>query len=155
MHNGAPPEFDFGYLEVEGKTATFDLPWVAGSPTLEVRPVGMDGSENPAYQEAMLARTNNRPRVASTSEKWIAEQQRHQVEDDLDLYPRYVVVGWTGVRDRHGREVAFTVEACSAFLRALPLWIFRRLRVFCMRPESFIDDAPDPLPEPAELAGNS
>lgn len=153
--NGTAPEFDYGYLNVEGKTARFDLPWISPDAYLEVRPVGMDGGENPAYQEAMVARSSNRQRIASVSEKWITEQQRQQIEDDRDLYPRYVIVGWGGIKDRRGREVRFSVEACTAWMRALPLWIFRRLRVFCMRPESFVADAPEPLPEPAELAGNS
>jgi len=62
---------------------------------------------------------------------------RHR-EDDRVLYPTYVVKGWKNVRDGSNQPIAFTVEACRAFIRRLPAWLFDKLRSFCEAPENFV-----------------
>jgi hypothetical protein len=145
------PEFDFGYLSLDEATAEFEMPWIRGTPTMIVRPAN---EANGAWQSGMLKLSGNRQRAQLASGRVSAEDAKKDREDDRKLYPRYVVVGWRNVVDPRGNPVKFSAEACDRFLRALPNWIFDKLRIFCMRPENFVGDAPVE-PDVTELAGNS
>ena len=43
-------------------------------------------------------------------------------EQDRDLFPKFVIVGWDGVLDSDGEPVEFTKENCADLLAALPDW---------------------------------
>lgn len=141
--------FDFSGLEVRGKTAQFDLPWLAGEAFLLVKPAN---DTNKGYQNGVLRLTGKRRRLNTSGKISSADADRDRA-DDLKLYPKHVVFGWGGIVDREGNEVEFSEEACAQFLAALPSWIFDKVRVFCMRSENFVDEDEE-TPDPAELAGN-
>lgn len=146
--NGSPI-FDFGALEVAHKTTRVDLPEQVGSGEafVVVRPAT---DANAKYQAGVLRLSGKRRSLTS---KPSPERDRN---DDRELYPKHVIVAWGGIQDREGSDVEFTEENVAAFLKALPNWIFDRIRVAAMRPENFLDahdDSDDP-PNAATVAGN-
>lgn len=38
----------------------------------------------------------------------------------LRLYPRYVVIGWEGIKDAQGKEIPWSAKAGEAYFRAFP-----------------------------------
>ena len=135
--NGIAPVFDFSYLEIEKVTKEFELPWLAGSPSLIVRPAG---DSNPQYQEAILRGNAGRSRIGNANS--VSRQLENLGRDrdrDYEMYPACVIVDWIGVKDSRGVDVEYTPENCEQFLRQLPVWIFDKARVFCLVPENFVD----------------
>lgn len=75
-------------------------------------------------------------------------------EDDIVLFPKHgVVCGWYGVVDVEGNDVPFSVEDCSAYLRALPSYAFGRLRMYVRQARNFIAEK-QPTPGQIEAQGN-
>ena len=72
-------------------------------------------------------------------------------DDDRVLYPKYVVKGWRHVQDVKGKEVTFSEENCTGFIKVLPGWIFDSVRLFAGKPRNFIEGD---LPDEEETAGN-
>lgn len=62
---------------------------------------------------------------------------KESLDKDRDMYAGAVVRGWRYVSDDDGNEVPFSVDACREFLRALPDWVFRAIRVFCRDERNF------------------
>lgn len=138
--NGTVPEFDFSYLHIENKTAQFELPWLyPGSVAfLLVKPAN---ESNPAYQSESLRMSGNRQTSIALRGSISTKDADRDRQDDVCLYPLHVITGWSGVQEKKTRkEVPFTEEACTAFLKALPVWIIDKLRLFCMRPEGFLGE---------------
>lgn len=60
--------------------------------------------------------------------------------NDADLWARYVVKGWKGVRRGDGTEAAFAVDTCKDFLVALAQrapHAFDALKAWCKDPDNF------------------
>lgn len=146
------PLFNFGRLQIEDATAKFALPWVAPGAFLVCRPAN---ESNKPYQSAMLGLAGKRQRLTETalSGAMTVENARQDREDDRKLFPGLVVVNWGGITNTKGEAVSPTVDNIAAFLRALPNWIFDKLRVFCMRPENFVQPEDVP-PSAGTIAGN-
>jgi hypothetical protein len=143
----AAPEFDFGPLCIEDKTARFPLPWFGAGAFLELRPAN---DANPAYNLAVVTRALSRVRQTEATAETVLRSVAADSDDDRKLYPECVVIGWGGIKDKRGELVPFSVEAARLFFAQLPEWIMARLRLFASRPESFVG----PLNVDA-FAGNS
>lgn len=146
--------FDHSGLNIENATANFNLPWIGPEALLVVRPAT---PENSKYQVASNVRSDKRNRdLASGGAITLANTEQDR-KDDRILYPRHVIVGWHGILDKDGKDAPFDLENCKAFIASLPTWIFDRLRIFCMRPERFLDEddfAEQMELDPAKVAGN-
>jgi len=156
-------EFDFGYAEL--KTSEFPLEMLRGAdgknpPVLVLRCI----EDNPAYQEELLKIGGSRSRAEVDAKDLVAGKSdaasravkrwrdgEEEIEDDLKAYPGTVVVGWRNVPDSNGDEVPWSVDACRQFLRALPKWIFKRVRLHVLLSRNFTNQ----FPSPVDLAGNS
>lgn len=147
-------EFDFAYLEISKATARFDMPWVTHDAYLVVRTAT---SDNEKYNEGSIRMSSKRmTRQAATGTITSADAEQDRQEDRV-LYPKYVIVGWGGIEDKKGDAVPYSPQNCKAFIAILPAWIFDRLRLFCMKPERFLDDgdlAESMDPNPVAVAGN-
>lgn len=145
------PKFDFKHLEVRGdKTADYLIV------ELDTPPGTVDSSGRPLrhpklicapateatkpYWSRSLKRSGRRGPRARIDEAAVMEGR----EEDLELFPLYIVKGWEGVFDSEtGKPVAFSRDACREFLTALPGWIFNNLRIWAKDPVNFLDeDAP-------------
>jgi hypothetical protein len=134
---GPSADFDFSRLQIDQATARFDLPQVSPGAFLVVRPAN---ESNRPFQSASLARASKRQRMKVLSTDTTAEDARLDRDDDRATYPQHIVVGWGGIKNRHGAAVPFSPENVAAFLLALPNWIFDKVRLFCLRPENFLRD---------------
>jgi len=146
------PLFNFARLRIEEATARFDLPWVAPGAHLIVRPAN---EANKPYQSGLLALAGKRQRLTETviAGAVTVENARQDREDDRKLYPTTVVVNWGGIFNTKNEPVKPTPDNVAAFFRELPNWILDKVRVFCLRPENFIQPAELP-PSASVLAGN-
>ena len=131
-------EFDFGNLEIENKTAKFEMPMFRPSGAfLVVKPAT---PENGKFNAASLRMSGKRQRQIVSAGSLTSDDANQDRSEDRLLYPRYVVVGWGGIFDKKGDPVKFDYENCKAFIKMLPKWIFDRLRIFCLRPERFLPE---------------
>jgi len=146
---------DFSHLEISEATARFDMPWVSPGAYLTVRTAM---PENEDYQAASLRMSGNRQQAIALAGRLTNEDADEDRKEDRVLYPKYVVVGMGGVLNKKtGKEVPDTAENRRALVKALPRWIFDKLRLFCMRPERFL--SPEDLDEQRQpnagvVAGN-
>jgi hypothetical protein len=95
-------------------------------------------------------------RIASTGTITSADAAQDRAEDRI-LYPKYIITGWGGIQDKKGKAVRFTPQNCKALVAVLPIFGFDRLRLFCMKPERFLDQGDvDEMtsPDPVAVAGN-
>lgn len=74
-------------------------------------------------------------------------------EPDREAYPGTILVGWEKNTDENGKEVAYSEEEAKLWLKALPDWLFDRLRIYCLDPANFTNIRMDEQEED-ELAGN-
>lgn len=150
----AVPTFDFAHLQIEHATARLDLPLVSPGAYLVCAPAM---ELNRGYRDGLLALAGARQRLVRVATGNRAKHDEDlEIEDDLKLFPRHVIRGWGGIVDRKtGEPVPFTPTNCEAFLRALPRWLFNRVRIFCLKPDNFVT-APDELPpgDTEKLVGN-
>jgi hypothetical protein len=127
---------DFSYLrdlEVRDKTARCTIYQVKGEPVLIVRPAT---EANKPYFNAVLRRTRRNVRAVqagAVSAAMIAENRA----EDRELFPKFVVSGWEGVRDGSGQDVPFSEDACACFIEALPDWLFDEVRGFAGNSANF------------------
>lgn len=133
------------------RTAEFCFTEIPGQPVLLVAPAT---EENPPYWAGLLKRskkTLRHARAAGANNALV----KHNRNDDRALFAAHVVRGWPKApRDAKGVEVAFTPDACASFLKALPDWLFDRLRNFTKEPTNFLPDSEQDDDEVDELAGN-
>lgn len=149
--NGTPA-FDFAHLQIEQSTARYQLHLVAPGAYLEMRPAM---ESNRGYRDGMLALAARRPRRIVVNDV-TDEDMRQDREDDLELFPRHVIVGWGGILDKSGAPVPFNAENARALLRALPRWMVDRIRVFAKIAENFVRSPADvpPTESMTKLVGN-
>lgn len=148
-------DFGFAALELENKTARFEMPWVSPGAFMEVRPAT---SENTAYNAASLRMSGKRQRAIAASGTLTSENANQDRQEDRVLYPKYVAVGWGGIFNKKtGEAIKFEQDVLREWFAKCPAWIFDRMRIFCMRPERFLDQddlAEVTEPNPVEVAGN-
>lgn len=134
--------------EIAGKTAWISLPAVSEDAALQIRPAA---ESNHGYQNAILRKAAQRKR--STMAMPSVSQLENSREEDRALYPQHIIVGWKGIVDSSGLPVQFNTENCIALCKALPGWIFDRVRVAAMTPETFLGEDEDVI-DPEKIAGN-
>lgn len=102
------------------------------------------GASNRAYAQAVSNISAKRQR--SSGLKAVSDN----LAMDRDLFPKFVVTDWEGIRDGDGKLVPFTPEACREFFAkgALPDWIIQRVSSYCAEPSNFIDPE---VPSDAEV----
>ena len=93
---------------------------------------------NKPYFNALLKRAGKSARAVRAG-KLTAAMLEENREEDKDLYPRFVIRGWTDVLDGDGKALKYSNSDCADFIDALPNWIFDDLRVFCGNPANFAD----------------
>jgi hypothetical protein len=130
---------DFNHLralEVRDKTAKCVIYQVKGEPFLVVKPAT---EANKPYFNAVLRRTKRNVRAvqaSAISAAIIAENR----DEDRELFPQHVIVGWGRVTDSSGQGVEFSEAACREFIEALPDWIFDEVRSFAGNSFNFTGD---------------
>lgn len=138
-------------LEVRREAlATVELPELAPKAQVIVRPAT---EANPLYFNAMMKRAGSRARRMVRTERITLEDAEQNRQEDRELFPRYVLVGWSGVLDSKNQPVPFNEDTAKEFCKALPSWLFDRIRNTAATPERFLDDG-EPVPDPGTLAGN-
>ena len=129
---------NFGSLKIDGRTAKYELVEMQETPIpwLIVRPIGAD---NKPYLNALLrefgGNQRQMQRVAGTLN---AENIARNREINRRLFPEFVVTDWGGVKDKHGAEVPFSVEACRDLFAQLPGYMIDGVRAFCDDPSNFV-----------------
>jgi hypothetical protein len=140
---------DFSHLkklDITDRTADYLLHQIAGESVLVLKPAA---EVNKPYFNAVLRKSRKNMRAVRSgvvNQAMIAENR----EQDRELFPKYVVVGWKNVRDSKGEIVEFNKENCDDFLRALPDWLFDEIRNFAADITNFVGDQPDV----EDMAGN-
>lgn len=141
---------DFSHLQAvdvpKGRTAKFQLWMLAGKPTLEVR---CAAEPNKDYFNELLRRTgkNYRQVRAGVIDHELLEENRAH---NRALFPKFVIVGWSGVKNRSGDDVTFTTEDAVGFVKCLPDWVFDELVTFCGNVMNFVESGADA----GSVAGN-
>jgi len=133
-------------------TAKYTFYEIEGEPCLEVKPTT---EINKGYLNAVL-RKGRRTLMRMRNTKMSTDMLKQNRDQDRELYPEHVVVGWpTPPKDSDGKDVPFSKEACEAFLKALPDFLFDDLRIFCGSSSNFLVDENDLDDDSIEdLAGN-
>lgn len=120
----------------ENITVDYPLNNLKGTPTLKLAPATADNK--PFFNEVLrLARTHKTPKAKTVSYDLVQEGR----EKDKDLFAKYVIKGWSGIKDSEGKDVPFSLANVQSFLAALPDWIFDEVRTFAGVPENFVDDS--------------
>ena len=158
------PEFDFSAYDPAGKTAIFNVP-IRGALIPREREAGDPEPEPGAKPELVEgqpflvmkhAGDSNRPymngvarstakmargrRKAPTAEQ-ITARVKEDRDQDRELFPEFVIVGWGNMPTAGTREpAAFSRAACRDFCTKVPDWIFDRMRAFAGNPVNFVDD---------------
>jgi hypothetical protein len=133
---------DFSHLknlDVKDRTARFPIHQIAGAPALILKPAT---EVNKPYFNAVLKRSRRNMRAlkaGAINQVMIAENR----EQDRELFPKFVVIGWEDMTDSKGEDAEFNLENCEAFLRALPDWIFDEVRDFAGNSVNFTEDIQD------------
>lgn len=119
---------DFGYLNdlrvSTEKTHDIELWEVRGAPVLTVR---FAGEQNKAYWNEVFKLAQVEAREARVG-KLNPDVNAKSRAVDAALYPKHVIVRWSGVVDGVGNTVAFNKHNAEIFIRMLPDHIFDRVR---------------------------
>lgn len=147
--------FDYLQKQTVDKTSTVEyvIEEIAGTPTIRVRPAL---EYNKPYHAELFKRTSQLRRLMGRKKG--ADGQRQALTQmrsiDRDLYPEFIIDGWDdgeGPLDRpDGEPVPYSQEVARDFIKALPDWIFDRMRDFCATVSNFSEVMEDP-----EELGNS
>lgn len=136
----------FDYIDQERITQDKTAEWVCSRiyggevPVLTVRPVSQ--TLNPGYTNAFVRRSGGAKQLAATQQRQLAARDFSRVGSttraiDRELYPEHVIVGWTGVVDRHGQPVEFSRDECRQWLEHIDVHVFDELRQFCLTLDNF------------------
>ncbi len=114
-------------------TAVYELYQLEDTPTLTLTPAF---EVNKPFFNKQLQRSRkvaSQVRAAGINAGMVSQMR----EEDKKLYPKYVIVGWTGIVDDKGQEVAFSKDVCAEWLACLPNDIFDDIRDFAGTPGNF------------------
>ncbi len=141
--------FDFTALH-PSESVWWDVP-ILGGARLRVKHAGQS---NAPYTNAVGRRN---AKIAGSAQQLVKDGKASELLDgnldnDRDLFPKHVVVGWEGVCDAEDNPVTFSQEACAEFLKALPTWIMVKLSGFVSVPTNFL---PEELPSDADIAATA
>lgn len=119
---------------------------------------------NPAYYNAMLALSGKRMRAMIKTDKITAEDAALNRDDDMELYPMFVIAGWEFIEadapDDAPEDQKYipynrrnAQDLCAALVEEAP-HLMDRLRNEASTPERFYADDEITPPDAAELAEN-
>lgn len=122
--------FDFsniaGLAPRPDKVLDYQLDDIEGLPVLQIVHAG---KQNTGYFNATLKSSKRLERLLGSQDPQVRKKALEEVlEHDRELYPKFVIKGWSNITDAGGKDVKFSEEACAAFLSALPDFIFMRVR---------------------------
>lgn len=118
-------------LEVDkDKTVDYVVEDLNNEPTLFIVPAT---EANKGYFNALLKKT----KIKNVGKKINTDVLARNRDEDRELYPKYVIKGWSGMVDDNNKEVKFDQKICTKFLEMLPDWIFNKLRNFAATSENF------------------
>lgn len=143
-------KFNLDQYETTDRVADYTLPF-DGSPKLHILHAGRS---NKPYLSAVSnsntkkAKGGRRPGGAKSPQE-IAEA----LNVDRDMFAKHIVTGWTGIKDKKGKAVAFSKTECKDFLYALPDWVMQELGQFATEPMNFVGDDEPTQAEAHEQAG--
>ena len=129
-------------LDVSDKTAKLPMTEISPEAVLEIKPADQS---NPPYQNALMLLVADRQKKLRGKEKDFTVDDLDAIRElDRDLFPKYVIVGWTGVVDvKTGKEVKFSVTKCQELINAISTpgvaWVFDKIRTLAKSPEAFVD----------------
>ena len=129
-------------LDVKGKTAKYELTELMETPTpfLIVKPAG---ASNPEFFNAWLAKTGaSIQRLSRPGARLSADNAQRTIEAIRELFPKYIVSGWSNVKTNDGDVAPYSESACRELFAALPDWILEGLNAFCNDPSNFVDREP-------------
>ena len=128
----------FAYLKknnfTDKTTVDYSVPYLGDEAILKVCPATQ---VNKAYQNEILRKSNNAIRVNSKAND---DSLR---KTDRELYPKYIIKGWSNVVDNSGKKIPFSEKNAIDLCEQLPDWMFDEIRVFVLNPHNFIKDAPN------------
>lgn len=105
------------------------------------------GQATPGYWNETLRRSEH---LAKRKAKITAGLVESLQQQDLVLFPKYIVVGWENVFDDNGNPVPFSEEDCKKFVVGIGIDEFKKLSDFCGDFTNFRDAI-----DAAGVAGNS
>jgi len=108
--------------------------------------------ENKPYWTKLVKRASkNAGRGRGRDPQELLKENR---EEDLGLFPLFVVVGWDGVFDTEGKAVPFSSKDALEYFKAWPNYVFDRLRGWASEQTNFL---PEDQPSSVDIevqAGN-
>ena len=145
--------FDFSPVAVVA-----DAPRAYRIPALgvELAVVSMTESNAPFYSEILAKSAQESAMGGATDEVLSPESVAAQCQRDAPIIARHGLRGWSGVRTSEGAVVDFSVDAATAWLRALAKHApheFKQLRAFLKDPSNFTRGSIDAAAR--AYAGNS
>lgn len=148
-------------FNIADKTAKFDLHEMGPEARLIVKPAT---SANVEYHNNMMAMGGARLRRLAQADTISAEDAQKSRDEDRQLFPRFVIIGWENIPgDPNGEEAdvldenghcPFRRKYALQLCQQLPDHIFDRLRNFAATPRNFYPEGAVDLPDIDELAGN-
>ena len=130
-------QFDFSNYDPTKRSAFFDLPLETGG-SLELL---HSGQSNRPYANALAKASAKAQAPRAGDDTGALAMLDNSLELDRKLFPQFVIVGWSGIKNKAGKAVELSPATCAEFLRALPDWIVQRISSFASRPTNFC--APD------------
>jgi len=145
-------------LHIDGKTtARFEISQLdtpPGSknkhPVLIVRPATEENKEFWNQVVKRLAKNSKAYKGGRTPQDVLDDN----FDEDLRLYPLFVIDGWEDVYEDGNKPAPFSSKAAAEYIQALPRWIFQQVRNFCADQENFIQPEMPTHAEVVEQAGN-
>lgn len=130
---------DFSHLkklDLVQKPVAFTFNSIEDSPILMV----LSATEsNKPFFNAVLKKSRKRTKQVQSGaidSNFISDSR----EEDKELYAKWIVKGWSNLKDAQGKSVEYKEEYCLEYLRALPWQVFDELRAFCNEPNNFRDE---------------
>ena len=122
------------------------------------------GESNKPYYSAMLAVSGRRVRELAKRKGIDADDAEKSRDEDRELYPVYIIRGWSGVEgdpdapgdvqlDADGM-VPFSRGAAQKLCKILPYQLFDKIRTEAGAIEGFYAEDEFVPPDPTELSGN-
>jgi len=141
---------DFSHLNklnvTKDSQAEYELSELEGAPVLIVKPAN---ESNSGYMNGLLRKTGSKRAGRKVKVRVDTKAMAEMRDNDKALYPDHVIIGWRNLLDAKGKQVEFNADNATAFIAALPNWIFDGLRGFANDPESFVEGI-----DSEEKAGN-
>ncbi len=134
---------DFSYLDKlqvnDNVIIDFELDDIPGEPILKISPAS---EGNKPYFNAVLKGSMSRIKQIK-GRKINTKMIESNRNEDRVLFAKHVIKGWEGIKDSKGKLAEFNQDNCLSFLKALPDFIFDKVRNFAADPVNFCEHQVD------------